>query len=44
MGHQGGGQSKNPLISGFDQQAFMEAISTATATISHASVVSATIA
>ena len=36
-GHQGGGQGDNQLPPAIDQQAFMEAISVATATIAQAS-------
>ena len=36
-GGQGGGQGDNQLPSAFNQQAFMEAISLAAATIAHAS-------
>ena len=43
-GHRGGGQGNNPPPLAFDQQAFMEAIGTATATITRASAVAATIA
>ena len=43
-GHRGGGQGNNQSILAFDQQAFMEAIGTTTATIAWASVVAATIA
>ena len=43
-GCRGGGQNNNPLPPTFDQQAFIEAIGTETATISQASVLVATIA
>ena len=43
-GRRGGGRSNNPLPLAFDQQAFMEAIGAATATIAEASVKAATIA
>ena len=43
-GHRGGGCNNNPLPPAFDQQAFIEAIGVATATIAQASVVAATIA
>ena len=43
-GRQGGGRNNNPLPSAFDQRAFIEAISAATATIAQTSVVAATIA
>ena len=42
-GRQGGKRSNNPLPPAFDQQAFMEAISAATATIAQASATAATI-
>ena len=42
-GRRGGGWNNNPLPPAFDQQAFMEAISTTIATIAHTSVVVATI-
>ena len=43
-GHRGGGRNNNPVPPAFDQQAFIEAIGTAIATIAHASAVAATIA
>ena len=43
-GRCGDGRSNNPLPPAFDQQAFMEAIGVATATISQASAAAATIA
>ena len=43
-GRRGGGWNNNPLPSAFDQRAFIEAIGVATATITQASVVAATIA
>ena len=43
-GHRGGGWGNNRMLLAFDQQAFMEAIGAATATIAQASVVAATIA
>ena len=43
-GHRGGGWSNNPRPPAFDQQAFIEAIGAAAATIAQASVVAATIA
>ena len=43
-GRRGGGRSNNPLPPTFDQQAFMEAIGVAIATIAQASVAVATIA
>ena len=43
-GRRGGGWSNNPLPPAFDQQAFMEAIGVATATIAQASVAAGTIA
>ena len=43
-GRRGGGRSNKPRPLAFDQQAFIEAIGVATATIAHASVVAATIA
>ena len=43
-GRRGGGWSNNQPPLAFDQQAFMEAISAATATIAQASVVATTIA
>ena len=42
--HRGGGPGNNQPPPSFDQQAFMEAIGTATATIAQASAVTATIA
>ena len=43
-GRRDSGRSNNPLPLAFNQQAFIEAIGAATATIAHASVVVATIA
>ena len=43
-GRRGDGQSNNPLPPAFDQQAFMEAIGAATATIAQVSAAAATIA
>ena len=43
-GRQGGGWNSNPLPLAFDQQAFIEAIGIATATIAYASAGIATIA
>ena len=43
-GHIGGGRGNNQPPPAFDQQAFMEAIGTTTATIARASVVATTIA
>ena len=41
-GRRGGGQNNNPLLLTFDQQAFIEAIGAATATIAQANAVAAT--
>ena len=43
-GRRGGERNNNPLPSAFDQQAFIEAIGTAIATIAYASAMTATIA
>ena len=43
-GHRGGGRSNNQPPPAFDQQAFLEAISAASAIIAQASVVAATFA
>ena len=43
-GRRGGGRSNNPLPQAFDQQAFMEAIGVATATIAQANAAATTIA
>ena len=43
-GRRGGGQGNNQMPSTFDQQAFMEAIGTAIATIAQASAMATTIA
>ena len=42
-GRRGSGRSNNQPPPAFDQQAFMEAIGVATATIAHASIVATTI-
>ena len=43
-GRRGGGRSNNPLPPAFDQQAFIEAIGAATATIAQESAMVTTIA
>ena len=43
-GHRGGGRSNNPRLLTFDQQAFIEALGAAIATIAQATIVATTIA